>query len=221
MYANGFFEEKRRSPAGFAAVVGVHGALLGVLALYGTTQFVREPPTIIDVTSIPLPDDPPPIPPPPSPDRPTPQQRDTPTVTERVLPTDSTVTGEITPPRPYQEPTTPPGERTELTVLNTPAIPPPIRRAAEVDPRYRDALQPPYPREQEAAQRAGQVRVRITIGTDGRVTAIEQLSATNESFWRATERQARNRWRFRPATVDGRAIVSTMTMTVTFRIPDA
>jgi protein TonB len=53
------------------------------------------------------------------------------------------------------------------------------------------------------------------------VTAIEQLFATNDSFWRVTERQARTRWRFRPATVDGRPIVSTMLMTVTFRIPDA
>ena len=65
MYANGFFEEKRRSPAGFAAVVGVHVALLGALALYGTTQFVREPGNNIDVINIPLQPDPPPIPPPP------------------------------------------------------------------------------------------------------------------------------------------------------------
>ena len=73
----------------------------------------------------------------------------------------------------------------------------------------------------ERLQQDGRVRVRITIGADGRVTAIEQLSATHEAFWRATQRQAMSRWRFRPATVDGRPIASTMVMTVTFRIPDA
>ena len=102
-----------------------------------------------------------------------------------------------------------------------PRIPEPVRRDAQVDPRYRDALQPPYPRERERLQQEGRVRVRITIGTDGRVTAIEQLSASQEDFWRVTERQARSRWRFRPATVDGRPVVSTMVMTVTFRLPDA
>ncbi|HTU09390.1 MAG TPA: TonB family protein [Allosphingosinicella sp.] len=223
MYANGFFEEKRRSPAGFAAVAGVHVALLGVLALYGTTQFVlQKGPTTI-VRPIPIDPDPPPPPPPPPPSasQPTPRQNDTVTVTDRVLPTpDSTITGEVTPPRPYQEPTTPAGPVVLAENMRV-EIPPPVRRGAEVDSRYRDALQPPYPRDQEAAQREGQVRVRITIGTDGRVTAIEQLFATNESFWRATERQARSRWRFRPATVDGRPVVSTMNFTVTFRLPEA
>jgi len=133
---------------------------------------------------------------------------------------DSSLTARVTPPTPYQPPA-PPGP-IRYAELTTPRIPDPVRHAAEVDPRYRDALQPPYPREMEAAQREGSVRVRITIGTDGRVTAIEQLGGgANESFWRATERQARSRWRFRPATVDGRPIVSTMVFTVTFRLPEA
>lgn len=220
MYANGFFEEKRRSPTSLALVVTLHAAAFGALILYGTTNFSPQDRSGIKIIDIPRPTPPPPVPPPP----PRPQQaqqNDTPTVTQPVLPTITPpIVAQITPPTIYHPPLTPTGPRIEIADA-TPVIPEPVRRAAEIDSRYRDALQPPYPREQEAAQRTGSVRVRITIGTDGRVTAIEQLFATNDSFWRVTERQARSRWRFRPATVDGRPVVSTMLMTVTFRIPDA
>ena len=66
----------------------------------------------------------------------------------------------------------------------------------------------------------GTVRIRVTIGTDGRVRAAERVSATSDAFWAAAERQALTRWRFRPATVDGRPIESTRTMTIHFRIED-
>jgi len=220
MYANGFLEEKRRSPVSFGAVVGLHAAALGAVIMFGTTTFQREVPHVIDTIPIPAPTPPPP-PNPPPPDSRQDQARqesriDTPPVAP-LVPTGPVVTGDPLPPRPPADPG--PTRLAELTVR--PVVPDPVRIAAQVDPRYRDALQPPYPRDMETAQREGSVRVRITIGPDGRVTAIEQLSATNDSFWRITQRQAMNRWRFRPATVDGRAIVSTMVFTVTFRLPEA
>lgn len=221
MYANGFLEQKRRSPAGLAVAIGLHGAALAALIAFGTTTFLPPDRSGIQIITIrPDPPVPPPDqPPPPQPrDAQTPRQEDRLTVTHTENPPVGPLTSEETPPRPYQEPTAPPGP--VRYVEATPVVPPPVRRAATVDPNYRDALQPPYPRDMETAGRNGSVRVRITIGTDGRVSAIEQLSATDASFWRVTERQARSRWRFRPATEDGRPIVSTMVMTVTFRIPD-
>lgn len=222
MYATGFLQEQRRSPVSLAVVVGLHATAFALLVLYGTTTFQREPDnrlTMVDVKHVP----PPPVnPPPPPPDPRTQQQVSTPTVAPTVVtPVTPTIVAQVTPPVTYQQPQTPVGPRTEYAEVSRPVIPDPIRIDAQVDSRFRDALQPPYPREQEAAQREGQVRVRITIGTDGRVTAINQISATNDSFWRVTQRQALNRWRFRPATVDGRPIVSTMTFTVTFRLPEA
>ena len=95
-----------------------------------------------------------------------------------------------------------------------------MRRAAEYDPRHADALQPPYPASEERAQRGGTVRVRVTIGTNGRVLAVARLTATSEAFWAATQRHALNRWRFRPATVDGRPVESTKTLNVHFNIED-
>jgi protein TonB len=223
MYANGFFEERRRSPASLATVIGLHAAAVGALVLFGTTTFVREKDRTPIVISIPNPEDPPPVPPPPPrrPNDPAPMQQSRldRTLEPPLVSQGPTVAG---PPLTPQQPVGPIGpQRIETAEVVTPHIPPPVRRAAQVDSNYADALQPPYPPNEERMQRGGRVQVRITIGANGRVTAIEQMSATSEAFWRATQRQALSRWRFRPATVDGRPIESTMTMTVTFRIPDA
>ncbi len=219
MYANGFFEQKRRSPASLAAVVGLHAAAFGFLILYGTTTFQREDENRLKVINIKQPE-PPPVEPPPRQEREAqPEQHQSRLDTPPELPPITLGPAVAGPSVPPQPPVGPVGQqRIELARVE---LPPPVRRAAEVDPNFRDALQPPYPRSQEVLQRGGQVRVRITIGANGRVVAIQQLTATHEDFWRATERQARNRWRFRPATVDGRPVESTMTMTVTFRIPEA
>jgi protein TonB len=93
-----------------------------------------------------------------------------------------------------------------------------MRIDAEFDPRFADAMQPAYPTSEQRAQRDGSVRLRVTIGADGRVKAVERLSATSDAFWRATERHALSRWRFRPATVDGRPVESRKVLSVHFRI---
>jgi protein TonB len=79
-------------------------------------------------------------------------------------------------------------------------------------------LLPPYPAAEERAEREGTVVVRLVIGADGRVEAVEKISAASEAFWRATERHALRAWRFSPATVDGRPVESTQTMTVKFEL---
>jgi protein TonB len=93
-----------------------------------------------------------------------------------------------------------------------------MRIDAEFDPRFADAMQPAYPTSEQRAQRDGSVRLRVTIGADGRVKAVERLSATSDAFWRATQRHALSRWRFRPATVDGRPVESRKVLSVHFRI---
>jgi periplasmic protein TonB len=105
------------------------------------------------------------------------------------------------------------------TVLPPPP-PPPFRRAAEFDPRYARSLQPPYPAIERRAEREGTVRVRVTIGPDGRVTAVQRLEATTDAFWRVTELQALRHWRFRPATLDGRPVEDSKVLTLNFRLVD-
>jgi periplasmic protein TonB len=223
MYANGFFEQQqRRSPTSFALVVALHAAGFGALILAGSTQFIRvdNGPTI--VRPIPIPPDPPLNPPPPERQTQQPEHRET---FLTPIPQEIPTAGPTVAAGPH-EPTLPLGPTGEQTVAAShdpppPDPPAPVRREAQLDPRYAGDLQPPYPRSEETAQRSGVVRIRLTIAPSGRVTAVERLSATNDAFWRVTERQAINRWRFRPATLDGRPIQGVKVMTVNFRIQDA
>lgn len=205
----GFFEQKNGSPTGFAVVVAMHAAVLGALVLIKGPQIIApyNPPLV--VTPIRVPPDPPPVRP----------QVDEPQRVSHI----TTVRPEIRveredttyvrhDPEPFPDPT--PVRRIEVARVEIP----PVRRQAEL---IGSDLQPPYPASEERAQRGGTVQVRITIGANGRVIGIQRISATSDAFWRATERQALSRWRFRPATVDGRPVETSRVMTVTFRIGEA
>ncbi len=96
----------------------------------------------------------------------------------------------------------------------------PVVTGAKPDPRHAGLLQPPYPTSMIRAGLGGLVVVRVLVGSDGRVKAVEQVSATEEAFFRATRDQALSKWRFKPATSDGKAIESWREMTVRFVLPD-
>ena len=55
-----------------------------------------------------------------------------------------------------------------------PADPPPLPKLvfAELDPRYAGAFQPDYPASEQRREIEGVVKVRVLIGTDGRVKAV-------------------------------------------------
>ena len=217
MTETGFFAQKQRSPTSLALVILLHGALIAAVVLIKGPAFHRLVDPIIETRLIPIDPTPPPNPPPP---RPEPQQHPR----ERFDDPPP-----LNPTPPLGPPTDPGPPQTHLTetagsgTLDIPRLPPepahiPVRRAAQIDSSSR--LQPPYPGSEQRAQRDGQVRVRVTIGPDGRVTDVVLLSATNDAFWFATRAQALRYWRFRPATVDGRPVEETRTMSVVFRIED-
>lgn len=218
MSQGGFFEQKRASPASLALVVALHAGVLGAVALVKGPEISKHLFPRTKVTFIPLPDVPPEVPPEPIQ---VPEQRMT------------VVTPQIPdlPPRPenpirevQREPVGPIGPPIGGgggTVVPDPPAHVPVRREAELDPRYAAMLRPPYPAAEQRAQRGGTVRIRVTIGTDGRVRAVERVSATSDAFWAAAERQALTRWRFRPATLDGRPVESSKVLTLHFRIEDA
>jgi len=211
----GFFEQKSASPTRFALVVAAHAAVLAAVMFAAGPQFTRHRDPPIAIESIPLPQ-----PPPPDPE---PAQRD-------PRPVQLTI---ATPPPLVETPQLPPvrvqlsDNRPIVPIVPVIADPPPrpdppaqVRRGAEVDPRFASALQPQYPLAEQRAGRGGTVIIRVTIGADGRVRAAERVSATSDAFWAAAERQALTRWRFRPATVDGRPVESSKLMTIHFRIED-
>jgi periplasmic protein TonB len=90
--------------------------------------------------------------------------------------------------------------------------------AAAQDPRYLKDFQPAYPAAELRAQRDGIVKIRVLIGTDGRVKAAEPVSATSDAFFEATRRQALSKWRFKPASRGGVPEESWKTLSVRFEI---
>lgn len=216
MTQGGFFEQRRASPASLALVVALHAGVLSAVALVKGPEISKHlfPPT--KVRLIPLPEDPPPVPPE---SQPVAQQRMTvvPPQIPSLPPLPQNPQVEV--PRISIGPTLPPVG--SGTIVPDPPAHVPVRREAELDPRYAAMLRPPYPAAEQRAQRGGTVRIRVTIGTDGRVRAVERLSATSDAFWAAAERQALTRWRFRPATLDGRPVESSKVLTLHFRIEDA
>jgi protein TonB len=211
----GFFETRRASPTSLAVVIALHAAALAAVILIKGPIFVAPEHTRMKIIDVPI------TPPPP----PEPQQR-----TERQTPIEPPI---YVPPLPpvvpnndppiiaTRDPLPPLPPTADPGPIAPPIAPPrraPVRLAAAFDPRYRDALQPPYPAVEQRRDREGSVRVRVLIGADGRVKEIVRLSATSDAFWEATRRQALSRWRFRPASEDGRPIESSMTLTVNFEL---
>ena len=214
MTATGFFEQKSVRPGGFALVVAMHAAVAAGLVLIKTTIVDPDRP-ITKIFEVAPPR--PPVEPPPEPQdqAPRPTMLDVPPPIVRTEPQGPIVVERDPPQLPPLS-----GTGTQIALNDAPDLPPPppVRVEAQFDPRFAADVQPPYPPAEESAQREGRVRIRLTIGADGRVKSIEKLTATSDAFWRATERHARARWRFRPATLDGRPVESSKTMTITFQI---
>ncbi len=98
------------------------------------------------------------------------------------------------------------------------AIRPPVIVDARPDGRYARDLQPPYPAALEREEIEGKVTVRVHIGSNGQVLAVEAVQADHDGFLSATRDWAIRHWRFLPATRDGTPVNSWRTMTVRFNI---
>ncbi|NCN85827.1 MAG: TonB family protein [Sphingomonadales bacterium] len=96
--------------------------------------------------------------------------------------------------------------------------PDPVIVGARLNSRYADQFQPAYPPGQLRLEREAEVSVRVLVGTDGRVKQIELIDSPHQDFWLATRKQALSKWRFTPATKDGKPFESWMTLKVRFEI---
>ncbi|NNC72117.1 MAG: energy transducer TonB [Sphingomonadaceae bacterium] len=210
-----YLRQKRFSPSSIAIVIALHGAGLAALMMAKPElieRIINDPPTVRLIR-------PETVEPPPldlvaeRPDMPivpiVPVVPLTPIDIDRVptpLPPDNTAPLPPAPPAPTPAPTvpTPPAD--------------PIVIAARFHPAYLGDRQPDYPSYLIRRGLEGSATVRVRIGTDGRVKAVERVRADHDGFFEATREQALREWRFMPATRDGRPIESWQQRTVQFRI---
>jgi protein TonB len=210
-------------PAGLGAALIVNGAMMTALYLFiapSIATMIESPPLIGRMIKEP--------PPPPPVDQPKPEERkvsrEHPIVApEPVIKTvtdDNPIktTTEIVDRPPVIDMGTTRGEDAVTVEPPKPPIPPLI--AAQVDPRYAASFQPNYPPSELRNERDGTVSVRVLIGTDGRVKAVEQMSATSAAFFEATRKRALDKWRFKPAMRGGTAQETWKVMNVRFTITD-
>lgn len=222
MPEGGFLEAKPRSPTGLAIVIVAHVAALSALALAK-----MEPPGEIKlgpltIRNIPLPKDPPPVPPPPQrKSEEVPQHRSVITRPDPIVETKTEPVFTM----PKEEPVVLSWVNTKVGPIDIrpadppkppPPLPDPVKIEARLDPR--SELLPPYPPEEERAEREGSVTIRVFIGPDGKVKRAEKVAAASEAFWRETQRHAIRSWRFKPATIDGKPVESSKVMTVKFEL---
>jgi periplasmic protein TonB len=221
MTQGGFFEPRRLNPGGLTIVIALHAAALTALAL-SKTVYVRDKAPVPKLIFIPDAIDPPPVIDEPIKPKVKEQHKSqvdvvrpvTPTIPSDVVFTHNEDIREVT------FDTTPIGDVDVPPPLPQPA-PEPVRTEAQLDPRYADRLQPPYPTFEQRAGMEGTVKLRIVIGADGRVKAVEKIAAASEGFFKAAQRQALSQWRFKPATVDGRAVESSKVLTLRFKLENA
>ena len=208
--------DHRRHPVAALLAVALPAALVVAVAL--SPMIVETPPKSEPITGtlIELPKPPPP-PEPVEDAKPTPK---TASATETVEPRVETV-----PPsdeRVVVGPVIPDARPLDAGPPVLPADPPsPKLVLAELDGRFAGAFQPDYPAREQRRGVEGSAKVRVLIGTDGRVKAVELVSTDSPGFFEETKRRALTKWRFKPATRGGVAEESWKVMTVRFEIKNA
>lgn len=207
---------RRTSPNVMLFIVAAHIAAIAALmsARMEVMQHGREPPLTIDLVREP----PPPQPNPVSQTKPTPQPNN-----EWLSHPDHVVS---TPPR--QPPsldtggmTSDPGPVVDPTATPKPLPPLPTPVSVHADAQLLTPaaqLRPPYPASKLLNEEEADLRLRLAIGADGRVTAIDPIGRADPVFLDAARRYLIAHWRYRPATVDGRAIATTTVITLSFRL---
>jgi protein TonB len=111
---------------------------------------------------------------------------------------------------------------TQVTNKPRPVAPPPpksVRKAPEIDPRFKRRFQPDYPPTSRRLGEEGSVVLQVLVGADGKVQ--DGKVQTSSGFPRLDEaalKHALRAWRFKPGTEDGTPVTTWHSVKVTFRI---
>lgn len=207
------------SPRALALIVAGHAVLIGAVM---TAKMELAPgglPTITEIVNIPIDPPPQPLPEPqvaPTPKKPIPQ----PTFIE--VPPKVVDMGQSSPATVDSGPTIrdllPVSGGGDAMVLDPPRHEP-VRIAARFN-TPNSALRPPYPLDMRRAEEEATLKLRLTIDTRGRVTAVDPVGSANPSFLEAARRHIIRAWRYKPATEDGVAVPSSTVITLSFRLED-
>ncbi len=162
----------------------------------------------------PVSNDPPPPPPPPpqiTPEPPKPKPR----VVRKPAPAPVAAARPVDEPRPSSitaEPA-PPSTPVAPTVTEAPpsapppvAIAPPVKVGPRIDASWTGNSPPPYPAVARRMGEQGEVRLDVHVDADGTVSDVRLKQSSGSDTLDRTAVDTVRKWRFKPATVDGRPV---------------
>jgi periplasmic protein TonB len=79
-------------------------------------------------------------------------------------------------------------------------------------------LRPPYPQSKLLAGEEAALRLRLTIDESGRVVAVDPVGRADPVFLAAARRHLLSHWRYRPAIKDGRAVPTSIVISLRFQL---
>lgn len=210
--------ERRASPQAMLAIAVLHVAAIAAVmsAKMDLPEQVRKLGPI-DLIDIPVP------PPPPKPQaQPRPEPKTAPSTLDQVpprvpialpdIPVDATpvplppIGGEIVGPKVDPLPK---------------ADPLPPREIVRAGPRFATPdhlLRPPYPVSKLDSGEEAILKLRLGIDERGRVVSVDPVGRADPAFLTAARRHLLARWRYKPATEDGRAVASSTVITLRFEL---
>lgn len=216
---NSYGSDARHHPVAALFAVGLPAALVVAVALSPMIieMAPKSKPMTGTLVELEKPIDPPP---PKQADDVEPVQRNTstPTVVDPVVPT-TPLTGVHFDSGPSTAEPGPVDPGPPVRAADPPTVPKLV--LAQLDQRYADLFQPDYPARAQREGMEGVAVVRVLIGTDGRVKAVELVSTDDPAFFEATKRRALTKWRFKAATRGGVPEESWKEMRVRFEIKNA
>ncbi len=206
--------QRRSAPNAMLAIIAVHVAAVAALmsAKMDLPDEFKGTRTVIEFIQ-------PPKPPPPRP-----------VEGKQSEPRDPTLTDPSThvPLPPVDSPAVNPGPTPSFDDLVGPALDPgpkifpvPTPAPVKIGPRLvtpASALKPPYPRAKLASGEEAVLRLNLTIDERGRVVAVEPIGRADRVFLDAARRHLLAHWRYKPASGGGRAIGSTIAVTLRFQL---
>jgi protein TonB len=213
---------RRPAPHALLVIVVAHIALIAAVMSARTDlpKRIFDPPIVvtpIPIDPLPLPEPQPKADPPTAPtviDRvpppiPLPRLNDRPIVDSAPVPGNpGVIDGPVVIPQPRLDPL---------------PLPLPKPQTERVGPRFdtaASAIRPPYPASRIASGEEALLRLRLAIDERGRVVAVEPIGKADPAFLASARRHLLARWRYKPATENGRAIASSTVITLRFQLDD-
>lgn len=215
------FVEHRQHPKALLFIVGGHAVLIAAVmtAKMEIPMRIFDPPIVIEPIDIPKP--PPPEPASPvkveKPVQPSASQLDQPTPIREIPISDGPEVASVNLPSLPNPGPIGTGTGTGTEPMPTKPIFDPVRVAAVFNtPDH--LLRPPYPADKQRLEEEGTLKLRLTIDERGRVIAVEPVGPVDRSFFESARKHLLAKWRYKPATVDGRPVASSTVVTLRFEL---